>query len=548
MTKLRLIRISTLLFTLLLYTSALFSQGISTGQQRKLQQVMNAVSSLYVDTINENKLIESTIRSMLEELDPHSLYTPKEEVQRMHEPIEGSFEGIGIQFQMIKDTINVVQTISGTPAEKVGMLPGDKIIKIDGETMAGVKAQNTDIFQKLRGKRGTAVDVTVLRGINEMDFKIIRDKIPVLSIDVTYMLTDKIGYIKVNNFGMNTFREFKEALEKLQAHGMEDLVLSFENNGGGLLNIAIAMADEFLGENKLIVYTEGEKSKRNEAKSTQRGDLKTGRVVVLVNEYSASASEIVSGALQDWDRAVVVGRRTFGKGLVQREIPLVDGSMIRLTIARYYTPTGRSIQKPYGAGNKDYREDIENRFKLGELMHRDSIHFADSLKYNTLIKGRTVYGGGGIMPDVFVPLDTTENTLYHRKIVAKGIVNAVVAEYMAANRTDLKQQYPDFEKFKAGFVVPESLLKKMISDAESEDIPFEEEEYKRSQRVMALQLKALIANNLWGTNESQQIFDEENRTILKAIEILQTPGEYEKILSTPQDVNISSKKKSKKAA
>ncbi len=517
-------------FSFLLLATSLFSKGVSPNQQRKLGQVIGAISTLYVDTINDKELVENTIRALLEELDPHSTFTPKEEVQRLNEPLEGSFEGVGIQFQMIKDTINVMQTVSGTPAEKVGMLTGDKITHIDGELVAGVKAQTTDIFKKLRGKKGTAVNVTVKRGKELIEFKMIRDKIPVYSIESVYMLTDKIGYIKVNTFGSTTFNEFKEAMAKLQAQGMQDLVLNLEYNGGGLLNIAINMADEFLSADKLIVYTEGVNSPRNDAKSTVKGDFEKGRVVVLVNEYSASASEIVSGALQDWDRAVVVGRRTFGKGLVQRGLTLEDGSLLRLTIAHYFTPTGRSIQKPYEKGKKDYGDDINNRFKHGELMHRDSIHFADSLKYKTLLTGRTVYGGGGIMPDVFIPIDTTDNALYHRKILAKGVINSTVVEYMERNRAELTAKYPDFRKFSKEFDISEDFLQTLIKNGEKEEVPFDEIGYARAKNLIKLQLKALVARNLWGANEYQQVIDTDSDSLKKAIELLGKNGEYEKIL------------------
>ncbi|MBP1638384.1 MAG: C-terminal processing peptidase-3, partial [Bacteroidetes bacterium] len=357
------------LFVVLFLTTILYSQGISTVQQRKLGQALSAISGLYVDTISDSKIVESSIRGILKDLDPHSVYIPKDEVQRMREPLEGSFEGIGVQFQILEDTICVVQTIAGAPAEKVGVLPGDKIIFINNELVAGdkIKIQNSDVFKRLRGKKGTEVIVKVKRANNPelIEFKIVRDKIPIYSVDATYMVDKKTGYIKINSFGNTTSDEFTKALDKLKNEGMKDLVLSLQGNGGGFLD----------------------------AKSTSAGDFEKGRVIVLVDEFSASASEILSGALQDWDRAVIVGVRTFGKGLVQREIPLVDGSMMRLTVARYYTPTGRSIQKPYKDGTETYYKELTNRFTNGELMHADSIHFPDTLKFKTLISGRTVYGG-----------------------------------------------------------------------------------------------------------------------------------------------------------
>lgn len=510
------------------------SQGISSVQQRKLAQALSAISGMYVDTINDKKIIETTIRSVLEELDPHSTYIPQEEVQRMHEPLEGSFDGIGVQFQIIKDTINVVQTVSGTPAEKVGVLPGDKIITIENEPVAGVKIQNTDVLKKLRGKRGTPVNIRVKRGNSAelIDFKIIRDKIPIYSVDASYMVTDKIGYIKINSFGATTASEFNEALKKLKAKGMKDLVLSLERNGGGFLKTAIDLADEFLPKNQLIVYTDGLNVPRTEAKSTAAGNFENGRLVVLTDEFSASASEILSGAIQDWDRGVVIGRRTFGKGLVQREVSLADGSMMRLTVARYYTPTGRSIQKPYvNGGGKDYNKELDERFEKGEMMHPDSIHFPDSLKYNTLISRRTVYGGGGIMPDIFIPMDTTDNTLYHRKIVGKGVVNSTIIGYMNSNRDSLRKKYPSFEKFSKEFATDETLLKTLIGNAEKEGIPLDEKEYKRSESLIKLQLKSMIANDLWGLNEYYSVINTDNQSLQKAVEVLTVKGMYDRILS-----------------
>lgn len=508
------------------------AQGISLAQQRKLTQVLSAVSNMYVDTINDKKIVESAIRGLLEELDPHSSYIPREEVQRMHEQLDGSFDGIGIQFQVIKDTINVVQTVSGTPAEKVGVLPGDKIVMINDTLVAGIKIQNSYILKKLRGKRGTPVRIKVMRGANPtlIEFRIIRDKIPIYSVDASYMLTDKIGYIKINNFGSTTADEFNRALKKLKAQGMTDLVISLERNGGGYLQTAIQVVDELLPDGKLIVYTDGLHVPRNDAHATRQGSFEQGRVVVLVDEYSASASEILSGAVQDWDRGVVIGRRTFGKGLVQRELPLNDGSLIRLTVARYYTPTGRCIQKPYQNGVKEYNRELVERYNKGELMHADSIHFPDSLRYKTLLNNRVVYGGGAIMPDIFVPMDTADNTAYHRELVGKGVLNNAVLQYMNAHRETLKAQYATFDKFNKSFEIDEATLKQLIADGEKENIKFNEAEYNRSKRLIKLQMKAIIANNLWETNEFYQVIGMENNLLKKAVELLSTKGAYEKAL------------------
>lgn len=519
-----------LLFSLLSFL--LPAQGISSLQQKKLSNAISAITNLYVDTINDKKMVETAIESMLRELDPHSSYIPKSEVDRVNEPLEGSFEGVGIQFQLLEDTLLVVQTIAGCPAEKVGVLPGDRIIYIGDELIAGVKMQNSDITTRLRGPKGTEVTVKILRrGKPELlIFKIIRDKIPIYSVDAAYMIGKETGYIKINNFGSTTVEEFQKVFTKLQKSGMKHLVLSLQGNGGGYLTAAYQLADEFLGRDKLIVYTQGLNQPKSVMEATAKGRFESGKLIVLVDEYSASASEIVSGALQDWDRAIIVGRRTFGKGLVQRQLPLVDGSMLRLTTARYYTPTGRCIQKPYKDGVDKYEKDILNRYNHGELLHADSIHFPDSLRYQTLQLKRTVYGGGGIMPDIFVPFDTTRYTNYHRQIVGRGVLSQVTAQFIDKNRVDLKKKYPSFEKFKKNYVVDDELFSQIELDAEKEKIPFDSVQFDISKPLIRLQIKALIARDLWEMNEYYQIMDAENESLQKAVEILQTPGAYEKIL------------------
>ena len=513
-------------------TPVLFAQGFSSLQQRKLTNALTAISNLYVDSINDKKLVESALEGILKELDPHSLYIPKEEVERVNEPLEGSFEGVGIQFQMLEDTLLVIQTISGCPAEKVGVLPGDRIIYINNDLVAGVKMQSSDIFKRLRGQKGTEVTVKILRdGKKELiEFKIIRDKIPLYSVDASYMIGKDIGYIKINNFGSTTVQEFEKAFNTLREKGMKQLILSLQGNGGGYLNAAIQLADEFLTTNKLIVYTQGLNQPKTIAESTITGNFEKGKLIVLVDEFSASASEIVSGALQDWDRAIIIGRRTFGKGLVQRQYPLIDGSMLRLTVARYYTPTGRCIQKSYKGGYDKYEMDLSNRFKKGEFMHADSIHFPDSLRFQTLNLKRTVYGGGGIMPDIFVPLDTTRYTDFHRKIVAKGVVNKVCVQYIDKNRAELKKKYTSFDKFKIEYEVDEAFLNQLITEVGKEKIKIDSAQYALSKPLIKLQLKALVARDLWEMNEYYQIMDADNESLQKAVEILQTPGSYEKIL------------------
>lgn len=498
----------------------------------KLNNVFNIISSLYVDSINEGKLVETAIEATLKELDPHSSYIPKKEVERVNEPLEGSFEGVGIQFQVFEDTILVVQTISGCPAEKVGVMPGDRIIYIDNELVAGIKIQNSDVMKKLRGPKGSEVEVKMARrGMSGLLlFKITRDKIPVNSIDASYMIDKETGYIKINNFGSNTVEEYKEAFSSLRKSGMKNLILSLQGNGGGYLNAAIELADEFLKRGELVVYTEGLRQPKSVANATAFGAFEDGKLIVLVDEYSASASEIVSGAIQDWDRGIIIGRRTFGKGLVQRQIPLNDGSVLRLTTARYFTPTGRCIQKSYKNGVEEYQNDLLERYKHGEMLHADSIHFPDSLKYQTLRLQRTVYGGGGIMPDIFIPIDTTRYSDYHRKIVAQGIVNKVIVQYIDKNRNSLKKKYDQFEKYYRNFNTPAELLDELKTLAEKEGIPYNEEQFSISKGLIELQLKALIARDIWSMNEYYRIMDAENEALQKAIQILETPGEYEKIL------------------
>lgn len=566
-----------ILFIFSIFTTILFAQGISSMQQRKLSNALTAISNLYVDSIDDKKIVESTLTAILKDLDPHSSYIPKEEVERVNEPLEGSFEGVGIQFQMFNDTLLISQTVSGCPAAKVGILPGDRIIYIGDKLIAGVKTPNSEILKSLRGPKGSEVSVRILRAGKSqlLLFKIIRDKIPLYSVDATYMIGKEIGYIKINSFGSTTVEEFKKAFAKLQEKGMKSLILSLQGNGGGYLNAAIQLADEFMGKDRLIVYTEGLNQPKSTAVSTNAGNFETGKLIVLIDEYSASASEIVSGALQDWDRALIVGRRSFGKGLVQRQFPLIDGSVMRLTTARYYTPTGRCIQKPYKEGKDKYELDLINRYNKGELLHADSIHFPDSLHYQTLSLKRTVYGGGGIMPDIFVPLDTTRYTDFHRKLVAFGIINKVCVQYVDKNRAELKKKYPTFEKFKKEFEPDEAFLNALMTAAAKEKVSttklskdsvttallkpnvptkvltnstttqvtptkedketierenVEKKEFEKSKPLIKLQLKALIARDLWEINEYYQIMDADNESLVKAIEILQTPGAFEKLL------------------
>ncbi len=520
-------------FVFTLTLNAQIFQSMQPVEQRTLVSAFNAISNFYVDSTDNKKLVETAITSMLKELDPHSSFIPKEEVERVNEPLEGSFEGIGIQFQIIEDTLLVIQTIAGTPADKVGVLPGDKMIYINDELIAGVKIQNSDVMKKLRGPRGSEVTVKIQRNGNPelRIFKIVRDKIPIYSVDATYMIDKETGYIKINNFGSTTVAEFKKSFAELKKKGMKNLILSLQGNGGGYLNAAVELADEFLSRDKLVVYTQGVRQPKKISNATGVGNFETGKLIILVDEYSASASEIVSGAVQDWDRGVIIGRRTFGKGLVQGQLPLPDGSMLRLTTARYYTPSGRCIQKPYKNRADKYERDIQTRMKNGELFHADSIHFPDSLKYETLTLKRTVYGGGGIMPDVFVPADTTKYTEYHRNLVSRGVLNNVVARYVNNNRDMLKKEYSTFDKYNKKFVTNDELIAKLVAAGEKEKIARNEDQLKISEPLIKLQIKALIARDLWDMNSYYRIIDVENESLQRALEILNTTGAYEKILS-----------------
>lgn len=500
---------------------------------RKLQLALYAITHLYVDSTDESKLVEDAIVGMLEKLDPHSNYMDPEETKAMTEPLQGNFDGIGIQFNVLTDTLYVIQVIPGGPSEKVGLMAGDRILFVNDTLIAGVKMKTTDIMKRLRGPKGTEVRVKVLRNHDPelMEFKITRGKIPVHSLDAAYMADKHTGYIKLNRFAASSADEFREALEKLKKEGMKQLILDLQGNGGGYLNIAIDLADEFLSKDKLIVYTEGMRHSREEAKATAKGGFEEGRLVVLVDESSASASEILAGAVQDWDRGVIVGRRTFGKGLVQKPIPLPDGSMMRLTVSRYYTPTGRCIQKPYENGGLEaYEHDLIDRYNRGELMSADSIHFPDSMKYQTLETQRTVYGGGGIMPDVFIPVDTSRYTDYHRKLVATGLVNRIAMNYLDRNRAEMNKSYPEFRRFKQNFEVTEEMMQELLSLAEGEKIVFEEEQYNRSKPLIQLQIKALIARDLYDMAEYFQIINDDNASYQEALKLINDKEAYRKAL------------------
>ncbi len=499
---------------------------------QKLLYTTYAIDQFYVDSVAKDKLAEDAIKGMLEGLDPHSTYLNAEEVREANEPLEGNFDGIGIQFNMLNDTLYVLSTISGGPSEKVGVRAGDRIIAVDDTIIAGVKMKNKDIMKRLRGKKGTPVNVRIARrGVSDpIDFRIVRDKIPIYSIDAAYMADDNTGYIRISRFAATTYQELKEAMAKLQAEGMQDLILDLKGNGGGYLGEAIQIANEFLDEQQLIVYTEGRAQPRQEAYSDRKGSMKDTRLVILVDDTSASASEIVSGALQDLDRAVIVGRRTFGKGLVQRPVPLPDGSMIRLTIARYFTPSGRSIQKPYEDGTEAYQKDLIDRYNKGEMVSADSIHFPDSLRYSTLYNKRTVYGGGGIMPDVFIPIDTTKVSIDHAKLVHSGTLNFFVTEYFDRNQKELRKDYPTFEKFNESFVVTDALVDELLKKAAKDKVEINKEKLESSMPMLKSQIKALLAGDLFSMSEYFEVINTQSDTFVEGLRIINDPTEYELIL------------------
>ncbi|MBO7607564.1 MAG: S41 family peptidase [Paludibacteraceae bacterium] len=520
--------------------------SVTYSDLQKLQMTVVAIDRYYLDTVNAENLIDNAINGMLEKLDPHSKYIPKSEVKKMNEPLDGKFEGIGVVFQMMEDTLLVIQTISGGPSEKVGIFAGDRIVYVNDSTIAGVNMQNTDIMKRLRGPKGTSVNVKVLRrGVKELiEFKIIRDVIPIYSIDAAYMVDDKIGYIKVNKFSETTLQEYTEAMNKLKAKGMKSLILDLQDNGGGYLKTAVQLASTVLAPNKLVVYSEGVSQPRETFNTTGKPSFEKGDLVVLVNESSASASEILSGSIQDWDRGLIVGRRTFGKGLVQKPIPLQDGSQIRLTVAQYFIPSGRCVQRPYKNNLKNYDKDFIERYNRGELMHEDSISFPDSLKYFTLEKKRPVYGGGGIMPDLFVPLDTTKYSKYHRDLAAKNVLNNFVLNYLDKNRSTLEKKYntngndkkkeAGFAQFKQMFQLTDADLKEVTDAGEKEKVEYNEEQFTQSKPLIRKQLKAMIARDLWNTNEYYQIMNDENPIFLKGVEALRDKELYKKGM-TPKE-------------
>jgi carboxyl-terminal processing protease len=482
----------------------------------KLNSVLNFIEEEYVDTVKKDALVEKAISDLLQNLDPHSVYISASEVKEMREPLEGNFEGIGIEFNIFKDTIRVVAAIPGGPCEILGIQAGDKIVEIEGKKAAGVKIKNKDVLGKLRGKGGTEVTVSIMRGNSKklIDYTITRGKIPIYSVDAGYLLNKSTGYIKINRFAENTYEEFLDKASKLRAKGMQNLILDLRGNGGGLLSTAIKICDEFLENGQVIVYTQGKSHPKETVTASSKGILTETKLVVLIDESSASASEIVAGAIQDNDRGIIVGRRSFGKGLVQRETMFADSSAIRLTVARYCTPTGRCIQKPYGKDLADYYSEEYSRYQQGELMHADSIHKNDSLKFKTP-KGKIVYGGGGITPDVFIPLDTAGRTSFLTELYVKGALNQFCFDYADKNRKKISAA--GFEKFKSSFQPDESMLKELFAFAEKQGVKLNAKEMEISKTLIKNALKAGLARQLWGNEGLYPILNEEDKTISKAL-------------------------------
>ncbi len=499
-----------------------FSKASKTPHKSggKLDNVVDFIATNYVDEIKADSLEDMTLTAMLHSLDPHSDYIPAQDLEQVNEPLQGNFDGIGVEFNILNDTITIVNPINGGPSEKVGVKAGDKIVKVDGAKVAGVKISNKEVFTKLRGNRGTKVKIAVKRNgsKNLLEFTITRGEIPIYSIDASYMLSTDVGYIKISRFAATTYSEYIKAFNKLSDQGMKKMVLDLRGNGGGYLNAAVDIADEFLKKGMRIVYTQGKASPRKDYKASDKGGYENNPLIILIDEGSASASEILAGAVQDNDRATIIGRRSFGKGLVQEQLELPDGSALRLTTARYYTPTGRSIQKTYANGNEAYYEEEYNRYQSGELLTADSIKFADSLKYKTP-SGKIVYGGGGIMPDMFVGLDTSYRSFWLNKVAYAGLINEFAFEEVDKNRTKYSV-YKNAMAFEKGFVFTPELMKKFIAYTEKNGIKRDDAGIKRSSGYLSNQLKALMGRNLLGIEAFYSISAKTDKMIQKALETL----------------------------
>mgnify|MGYP006197361387 CR=1 FL=1 len=492
----------------------------SAGKYSKLTEILSYIEHEYVDSVNRVDLEEKAIQTLLQELDPHSYYIPPQDLAAMNEPLEGNFEGIGVEFRIQKDTVTVITPTEGGPSSKLGIMPGDRIVKVNGELIAGIGINNREVMDLLRGKRGTTVKVSIKRKDRKdlLDFEIERDKIPIYSVDVAYMLTENAGYIKISRFAKTTYDEFMDAVSKLKAKGMEKLVIDLRGNGGGYMDAAVNIIDELMDKGQLIVYTEGKARPRRNYYSSKKGQLKDTQITVLIDESSASASEIVAGAIQDNDRGTVIGRRSFGKGLVQEPSEWPDGSALRLTIARYYTPTGRCIQKPYEEGVKKYYQEYYERIEKGELQNSDSINFPDSLKFTTP-KGKIVYGGGGIMPDIFVPYDTTGRSYYFSDLIYSGIFRQFAFDYADTHREELVK-YQSFSELNKLFQIDQQLYDEFIAYGEAKGVKKDAYGIKVSEELIKNRLKANIVNHIWNNDGFYPIIHEQDNIIKTALKVI----------------------------
>ncbi len=494
-------------------------QKFSLGKKfNKLNEVVNYIENEYVDSVKREQLTDKIITDLLQELDPHSYYISAEETKQMNEPLEGGFDGIGVQFSIQNDTIVVINPVSGGPSEKLGIMPGDRIVKVDGELVAGVNISNSDVMKKLKGPSGTKVKVDIHRsGSNKLlNFDITRDRISIHSVDAAYMIRKDIAYLKISRFSRNTHQEFSEASQEMLQKGMTKMILDLRGNGGGIMSAATDIADEFLANGKLIVYTEGKSRPKESFYASSRGILENIDLVILIDEASASASEIISGAIQDNDRGLIIGRRSFGKGLVQEQSDWPDGSATRLTIARYYTPSGRSIQKPYDKGSEAYHKEYYQRYENGELESADSVKIADSLEFETE-SGRKVYGGGGIMPDIFVPIDTTGNSWYLSELYYSGQFYDFCFYYTDHHREEL-EKFEGHGEFARNFRVDDQLLREFVDFAEKSGVRKDDEGLEQSEEVIRYRIKAGIARNLYGDEGFYPVVNEEDIVVKKALE------------------------------